>query len=236
MEERIQKIIANSGYCSRRKAEELIEQGKVEVNGKVITAGFKIDKAEAKITIQGKPIASENKKYYYILNKPKGLLVTKDDPQGRQTIYDLKSMKDLNKKINLDLNYVGRLDGMSEGLLILTNDGDLTNILTHPSHHVSKTYQVRTEPTLSKEDIKKLEQGILIEDRKLFSKITNIKDNTFHITIKEGRNRIIRKTLGKLNYQIFQLKRLSIENIKLGDLKEGEIKELDEKIVKELKK
>ena len=169
------------------------------------------------------------------MNKPKGILVTKDDPQNRRIIYNLKSLSKLKKETGQNLNYVGRLDGASEGLLILTNDGELNNILTHPKHKISKTYQVRTEPTLSKEDSKKLEQGLLIEDRKFFAKISNIKTNTFNISIQEGRNRIIRKALEKLDYKIYLLKRISIKNISLGNLKSGEIKRLTDREVEELK-
>ena len=232
--QRIQKIIANSGHCSRRKAEDLIKEGKVKLNGKIAKLGDKAN-PEDKITINGETIIESNENFYYVLNKPKGILVTKDDPQSRKTIYDLPSMIALKKQLNQNLNYIGRLDGMSEGLLILTNDGELNNILTHPKHHVKKTYLIRTEPTLTKADILKIQNGILVDDRKLFAKISNIKSNTFHITIKEGRNRIIRKTLDKLNYKIFQLKRISIENVKLGNLKEGEVAKLIQKEIDFLK-
>jgi len=220
--ERIQKIIANAGYCSRRKAEELIEQGNVKLNDKPAKLGDKAEE-EDKITINNKPLERKQENLYYILNKPKGILVTKSDPKNRRTIYNLKS---ISKNIPT-LNYVGRLDGASEGLLLLTNDGELNNQLTHPKHDVEKTYQVRTEPTLTKEDIKKLKDGLLIDDRKFFAKISAIEKNTFNITIKEGRNRIIRRALEKLNYKIYLLKRISIGNTALGNLKSGEIKKID---------
>ena len=226
MEERIQKIIANSGYCSRRKAEELIEQGKVKLNREPAKLGDKATE-EDKISIEGKLLERKKENLYYILNKPKGILVTKEDPQNRRTIYNLKALSKLKKEIGFNLNYVGRLDGASEGLLLLTNDGELNNQLTHPKHEIKKTYQVRTEPTLTKEDITKLKNGLLIEDRKFFAEISAIEKNTFNITIKEGRNRIIRKALEKLNYKIYLLKRISIENIKLGNLKSGEIKKIE---------
>jgi len=224
--ERIQKIIANAGYCSRRKAEELIEQGKVKLNGETAKLGDKATE-EDKITIEEKTLQRKQENLYYILNKPKGILVTKTDPQNRRTIYNLKALKNIQH-----LNYVGRLDGASEGLLLLTNDGELNNQLTHPKHDVEKTYQVRTEPTLSKEDITKLKNGLLIEDRKFFAKISAIEKNTFNIKIKEGRNRIIRKALEKLNYKIYLLKRISIANISLGNLKSGEIKKIDKPDIK----
>jgi len=218
--ERIQKIIANSGYCSRRKAEELIEQDKVKLNGKLAKLGDKAEEQD-KITIEEKPLTRKKENLYYILNKPKGILVTKTDPKNRRTIYNLKALKNLKH-----LNYVGRLDGASEGLLLLTNDGKLNNQLTHPKHNIEKIYQIRTEPTLTKEDIKKLKDGILIDDRKFFAKISTIEKNTFNIKIKEGRNRIIRRVLEKLNYKIYLLKRISIGSISLGNLKTGEIKKI----------
>jgi 23S rRNA pseudouridine2605 synthase len=232
--ERLQKIIANAGYCSRRKAEKLIEQGKVKLNGELAKLGDKAT-SEDKIVVEGEQILSKDENHYYILNKPKGILVTKSDPKGRRIIYNLKAMSKLKKEIGYDLNYVGRLDGVSEGLLILTNDGELTNRLTHPKHHVSKTYEVRTEPKLSKEDVVKLEKGFLIEGRKFFAKISGVKSNTFEISIQEGRNRIIRRVLEKLNYKIFLLKRISVGNVKLGDLKSGEVRKLSGGEVCELK-
>jgi len=224
--ERIQKIIANAGYCSRRKAEELIEQGKVKLNSETAKLGDKAEEQD-KITINNKPLKRKQENLYYILNKPKGILVTKHDPQNRRTIYNLKS---ISKNIPT-LNYVGRLDGASEGLLLLTNDGELNNQLTHPKHEVEKTYQVRTEPTLTKEDIKKLKDGILIDNKKFFANISAIEKNTFNIKIKEGRNRIIRRALEKLNYKIYLLKRITIGNIALGNLKSGEIKKIKKPII-----
>ena len=229
--ERLQKIIANAGYCSRRKAEELIEQGKVKLNGELAKLGEKAEESD-KIEIEGKELKRKQENYYYILNKPKGILVTKEDPQNRRIIYNLKALSKLKKEIGFDLNYVGRLDGVSEGLLLLTNDGELNNQLTHPKHDVEKTYKIRTEPTITKEDIKKLKDGILIEDRKFFAEISSIEKNTFNIKIKEGRNRIIRRVLeDTLNYKIYLLKRISIGNIALGNLQPGEIKKIEKPII-----
>lgn len=234
--ERVQKIIANSGYCSRRKAEGLIEQGNVKINGQVAKLGDKATQ-EDKIMIEGKPLSLKKKNFYYILNKPKGILVTKDDPRNRRTIYNLKAVSKLGRELGVDLNYVGRLDGMSEGLLILTNDGDLNNMLTHPSHDVKKTYSIRIEPKLTNEDVKKLGVGIMIDERKFFGKVSNMKGNTFDITIGEGRNRIIRRVLEDvLEYKIYQLKRISVGNVKLGVLGSGEVRELSEGEVVGLKK
>ncbi len=226
--ERLQKIIANSGYTSRRKAETLIEQGKVKLNGILVKLGDKAS-PEDKITINNKPLQIKQKNQYYILNKPKGILVTKTDPKNRRTIYNLKSLKNLQH-----LKYIGRLDAMSEGLLILTTDGNLIQKLTHPKHHITKTYQLRTDPVITKRHITDLKEGIPIESRKFYANITNKNNNEFDISIQEGRNRIIRKVLEKLGYKIFQLKRISVANIKLGNLKPGEIKEISEEKIKQL--
>ena len=227
--ERVQKIIANSGFCSRRKAEELIERGEVKLNGKLVKLG---DKAvlEDEIKVGGVLLGKSMKKSYFILNKPKGILVTKDDPKNRRTIYNLKAVSALN----LNLNYVGRLDAMSEGLLILTNDGDLIQKFTHPKYRKTKVYQVRTKPSIKRADITNLKSGIPIDGRKFFAKISNIKNNTFCVSIQEGRNRIIRRVLEKLGYKVYSLKRISMANIKLGDLKSGEVREISEEEIKEL--
>ena len=240
MGERIQKIIANTGYCSRRKAEVLIKEGKVEVNNKKIELGFTVDKDKiktTKITINKKIISLQNKKHYYILNKPRATLVTKNDLKKRKTIYDIPSLKKLHQKINLNLNYVGRLDAMSEGLLILTNDGDLQQSLTHPSKKITKEYHLRVEPRITKEDITKIKNGIMI-DKKIFrGKIKSQKKNEFRIEITEGRNRILRRVFeDNLGYKIFMLKRVKIKNLKLGNLKIGEVRKLSEDEIKDLKK
>lgn len=235
--ERVQKIISNSGYCSRRKAEELIEKGMVKVNNKTIELGTKADKNKDEIKINNTTLNLEKNMHYYILNKPKGILVTKQDPEGRRVIYDLNAMLDLRDKINQELNYVGRLDGMSEGLLILTNDGELNNLLTHPKHHATKTYTIRTEPKISETDIKKIENGIMIDNKNTYGNITDVKDNTFNMTIKEGRNRIIRRILEEtLNYKIYLLKRIEMADIKLGNLETGQLKEIPLENIKKLKK
>jgi 23S rRNA pseudouridine2605 synthase len=219
MNQRIQKIISSSGICSRRKAEEFIKQGKVEVNNKIIKIGDKADPNKDKICIEKKQIKIE-KKVYYILNKPKGILVTAYDPQNRETIFSLDSVKKIKERVFP----VGRLDAMSEGILILTNDGEFANNIMHPRYNVEKTYHIRCEPKLNLEDKKKLEQGIIIDDKKTMpSKIKELEKNEFTITIHEGRNRIVRKMLEKLNYKIYMLKRISIGPIELGNIKTGEI-------------
>jgi len=211
----------------------LIDKGAVRLNGAVAKLG---DKAEAddEIFIEGNRIERSKKKHYYILNKPKGVLVTKKDPRGRKTIYGLDSVRALSKKLGQKLNYVGRLDGMSEGLLILTNDGELTNVLTHPSKHAKKTYKLRTEPVLSRKDVIRIEKGVYIEGRPLVGKVSKIKNNTFCLTIGEGRNRIIRRVMEKLGHGVYMLRRVGVENLELGDLGIGQIKELSAGEISEL--
>ncbi|MFT4304021.1 MAG: pseudouridine synthase [Candidatus Woesearchaeota archaeon] len=222
--ERIQKIIAANGFCSRRKAEELIIKGIVKVNGKIAKIGDTANN-EDKITVDNYLIKPKEKKYY-ILNKPKGLIVTTNDPQERNTIYSLPSLSKLKERIYP----VGRLDAMSEGLLILTNDGDLANKLMHPRYEVKKTYQVRCQPTIKDEDIEKLEKGIIIDGKKTSSAIIKkIKKDEFLITIHEGRNRIIRKMMTKLRYKIYNLKRIGIDDLKLGNLLPGDLKQINKK-------
>jgi 23S rRNA pseudouridine2605 synthase len=236
MEERIQKIIANSGYCSRRKAEVLIKDGKVIVDGKVVGTGYKLEKENSSIIINGKKLKNKNKKYYFLLNKPKGILVTKDDPQKRKTIYEIPAIKKLHQKLKIKLNYVGRLDGISEGLLILTNDGELSNNLTHPSKKITKEYHLRIEPKLKKEDITKAKNGIMIDKIIFFGKIKTKKKNEFTIEITEGRNRILRRIFeDKLKYKIYMLKRIRVKDLKLKSLKIGEVRELSKNEVKDLK-
>lgn len=220
MQERIQKIIASSGYCSRRKAEDLIKQNKVKVNNKPVTIGDKADPLKDEITVDDEKIKTTNK-VYYILNKPKGLLVTMDDPESRNTIYTLLSVSEIEERIFP----VGRLDAMSEGLLILTNDGEYANKIAHPRYNINKTYQIRSEPTLKPEDKENLEKGVVIDGKKTGNAIVKLLEkNEFTITLHEGRNRIIRKMMDKLGYQVYMLKRISIGDLKLENLKEGEIK------------
>lgn len=219
MEERIQKWIAASGYCSRRKAEELIIKGKVLVNGKRATIGEKADPYKDIIKIGSHRITLE-RRAYYILNKPKGILVTMNDPMQRNTIYSLQSVKRIKERVFP----VGRLDAMSQGLLILTNDGEFANKIMHPRYNIKKTYKVRCEPQLADNDKAKIEQGFMIEGIKTNpARITRLEKNEFLITIHEGRNRIIRNMLEALNYKIYLLKRISIGHLKMNNLNPGEV-------------
>jgi len=235
--QRLNKFIASSGLCSRRKADELIGQEKVEVNGKLVTElGFQIGLKD-KVTVNGeliKPLKLE----YYRFYKPAGYITTADDEKGRKTIYDvipseLKSLKP-----------VGRLDKDSTGLIIMTNDGDLINEMTHPSIKIPKIYVVTVNGKVTPADGEKMFNGIEIEtdtgDKKiayaeLFPvEITN-KQSVLKVTLYQGINRQIRKMFAALGYEVVSLKRVQHANITIEGLKKGQIKLMKPKQVKELK-
>ncbi|MBI2572840.1 rRNA pseudouridine synthase [Candidatus Woesearchaeota archaeon] len=212
--ERVQKIIANSGYCARRKAEELIEQGRVQVNDKPIKLG---DKAKSfdRITIDGKPIHSE-RKVYIMLNKPFGYVTTTEDPHEERIITKLI---DIPQRIYP----VGRLDKFTGGLIILTNDGDFANRIMHPRYEIEKTYYVKTERSISNEEIMMLRKGIMIEDRMTSeAKVKRLSLTEIELTIHEGRNRIVRKMMESFEHMVKVLIRIQIGRLKLGHLKPGQ--------------
>jgi 23S rRNA pseudouridine2605 synthase len=226
MQERIQKVIANAGLMSRRRAEELIKAGRVFVNGKRETIGNKADPEKDKIVVdgillQGNPQTA--KKAYYALHKPKFVVVTKVDSEGRKTIYDLPSVQKIPEKVLP----AGRLDLMTEGLLILSDDGEFINKLTHPSFNIEKLYYIRLEPAFKEDDIETLGQGIMIDGRRTpKSAVRKIRQNEIVITIHEGRNRIVRKMMESLGYKIYALRRIRIGKINLGNLGLGETRPL----------
>lgn len=238
MEERIQKIIASRGYCSRRQAEALIEKGVVFVNGEKATLGLKVD-VDAKIVIDGKEVLainSEDKKVYLALNKPLGVITTSSDDRNRKTITSL-----IDKKYGRVFP-VGRLDINSSGLIFLTNDGDFANLVMHPSSSLGKTYAVTCKGSLTSLECKKLENGILLEDGYTSkAEVTLVKStdevSKIYITIHEGRNRQVRNMLKAINHDVISLKRVAIGNYKLKDsLKPGQYEEIDIKEVEKIKK
>ena len=231
--ERLQKIIANSGVCSRRKAEELISQGKVTVNGKIISElGFKADESDD-IRVNGEKISAEQKAVF-LLNKPKNVISSSSDDRGRTTVVDLIDS-------NLRLYPLGRLDYDSSGLLLLSNDGELMQKLIHPKYEVEKTYQVTIDGLINDNEISQLEKGIEIEDyvtapakAKLIRKNENRYTSFLEITIHEGKNREIRKMFEKLGYHVLKLHRIKEANIELGNLKSGEYRRLKPYEIKKL--
>lgn len=235
MQERVQKIISNAGYCSRRKAEELIEQGKVKVNGSVIKLGDKAEKFKDEIIVEGR-ILRFAKRLYLLLNKPPGYVCSRDDPNIKENIYSLIDTKDR-------LYSVGRLDTMSEGAIILTNDGDFANKIMHPRYETIKEYKVILDKQFTKKDKEDVERGVLVEDEKGSYLLKGIKvrvdeeePNIVFFTLHEGKNRVIRKILKKLGYRIAKLIRIKIGEIGLKGLALGTYRTLTNKEIKSLLK
>lgn len=232
--ERLQKVIASSGYCSRRKAEDLIKEKRVSVNGNIVTEmGTKVDTSDI-IEIDGKMLNKQNDKVYYLLNKPRGVISSAEDEKGRKTVVDLI---DTTERIYP----VGRLDYDTTGLIILTNDGNLTNLLTHPSNKVPKTYLAKLKGVIDKETIAKLKSGPIVEGRKVevvdfkIKKKDTIKDATYIlITIIEGRNHIVKKLFESLGFLVDKLTRVSYDFLTIDNLKSGEYRALSIKEVKKL--
>lgn len=223
---RIQKMIADSGYCSRRKAEALMSQGRVKVNGRPVKLGDKCGFRDI-ITIDGERIYMPKKKnfIYIMLNKPRGYVTTVSDELDRRCVMDLIS--DIDERVYP----VGRLDRNSEGLLLFTNDGEFANSIMHPSRHISKTYRVTVRPDISDEQLVQLAEGVEIDGRKTLPANVVVKEKqqgrvVLMITIKEGRNRQIRKMCEAVGLEVARLRRVSVGPLKLGMLKPGTWREL----------
>lgn len=230
---RLQKHLSQSGIASRRKAEELIMDGKVRVNGRIATIGTKVDPKRDKVTVSGKNVIAQTQKVYIMLHKPRGFVTTMKDELDR------KCVNDLVKDVGVKLFPVGRLDKDSEGLLIMTNDGEFANNLTHPSAHVNKTYRVTVKGEVSDEKLIKLQDGILLDGRKTLPCEVFVAerkpDRTVLIfIIQEGRNRQIRRMCDEVGFQVIRLKRTEIAGVKLGMLPQGSWRNLNEKEMRHL--
>lgn len=232
--ERLQKVIANSGYTSRRKAEELILDGKVLVNGNVVKElGVKVSSNDS-IVVEGKNLNTNTRKVYYLLNKPRGVISSVKDEAGRKTVVEFIKTEER-------IYPVGRLDYDTTGLIILTNDGELANKLMHPKNGVEKTYIAKLEGVIDIDAIKKLKRGVVVEGRKVnivkfkIKKKDIVKETTLiEVTIVEGRNHIVKKLFKELGYEVQKLTRVSLDFLTIDGLKSGEYRELSLKEVKKL--
>ena len=235
---RLQKYMAECGVASRRKCEEYIAAGRVMVNGSVVTEmGVQVEETDD-VWFDGKPIAPEKRQQYIMLNKPQGVVTTLSDPQGRKTVRDL--IKDIPERIYP----VGRLDYDTEGLLLLTNDGELMQNITHPSKEVEKLYVVRVRGQLTEQALGRLESGLTLDDghRTSPAKVTLLPDDPAHmgqknltIAVHEGHNRLVRRMFQAVGTQVVYLRRERIGTLNLGHLKVGTWRHLSEKEVEYLR-
>jgi 23S rRNA pseudouridine2605 synthase len=229
MEVRLQKLIAGTGLASRRKAEMLIAAGRVMVNGKVVTElGTKVDPARDHVKVDGKHLSSAEPFVYLILNKPKNVMSTLDDPGGRPTV------KDYLHGISLRVFPVGRLDFDSEGLMLMTNNGDLAQALLHPRYHVPKTYLIKVKGILTDDKIRQLEQGVRLEEGMtspaMVKKIKKAEANSWlEITIREGRKHQVKRMLESVGHPVIKLTRVKMGPLSLGSLGSGEFRFLTDR-------
>ena len=220
--ERLQKVLAALGWGSRRLCEELIADGRVTVNGEVAELGRRVDTLVDVVAVDGVPIGVRPDLVYYLLNKPRGVISTAHDPQGRPTVVDLVPQSPR-------VFPVGRLDGETEGLLLLTNDGELTHFLTHPSKGVEKEYLVllRGNPRLNESQLKRLRQGVELDDGVTApAKVSQRSDMTLSMTIHEGRNRQVRRMIEAIGHDVERLVRTRIGPLVDTRLKPGAWREL----------
>lgn len=233
--ERLQKVIAQAGITSRRKAEGMIVEGRVEVNGEIITElGFKVKKGD-QIYVDGKPIVKESK-VYFVMNKPKRSMCTSEDEFDRTTVVSLVNCKER-------IFTVGRLDYDTSGVLILTNDGEFANKIIHPRYHIAKIYNLTINGILSAEHIRQLKEGIVLDDgfKTHGAKVKNVdrdkekNQTTFDLTIYEGKNRQIKRMMEALGFEVRRLHRSQLGILKCSDLRQGEYRILKPFEVKQLK-
>lgn len=225
MQERVQKFLSEQGIASRRKAEEFIRSGQVSINGRKANLGDKVDPDIDEIKVYGKVVKQDKKKLYIALNKPRGYVVSKRDPQGRKTVFSL-----LPDDMRTKVWNVGRLDFDTEGLLILTNDGDLTQKLAHPKYEHDKEYEVVTEPQAKDAQLDKLREGVEIATGMTHPAKIKVRSNKIYITIHEGKKRQIRRMFMSVGLAVKNLKRIRINKLQLPkNLAPGEFLLIDKK-------
>lgn len=230
---RLNKYLADCGVGSRRACDKLIEEGKVKVNDKVANVTTQVEEGD-KVSVNGKRVGAGKKLTYLMLHKPKGCVTTVTDDLGRKTVMDF--VQDIHSRVYP----VGRLDYDTEGLLLLTNDGDLANKLTHPSNEVPKTYVARISGELSQADVHQLEKGVLVDGKVTAPALVKILQGDVHhtrveITIHEGRNRQVKKMFEAVGKEVEFLKRVAIGELHLGGLQRGKYRFLTEKEINYLK-
>jgi len=222
---RLQKYLAQAGVASRRHAEEMIAAGRVSVNGEVVTAmGVQVEAGDA-VCVDGNPIAAAEEKVYILLFKPRGVVTTASDPQGRTTVLEI--LPGLSQRVYP----VGRLDYDTEGALLLTNDGELAHRMMHPSYEIEKKYRVRVWGKVTEENIQALCRGVQLEDgltapAKAVIVARGADETTLHLTLHEGRNRQVRRMLEAVGFPVRELRRIAVGQIDLGTLKPGEWRHL----------
>ncbi len=230
---RLQKFMADNGIASRRKCEEMIEQGLVKVNGVTAHIGDKVNPKKDKVSVKGRKLSVQDNMKYIVLHKPRGYITTMQDEQGR------KCVAELVQDVGVRIYPVGRLDRESEGMLLMTNDGAFSNAMTHPTRHVPKTYRVTIRPTITDEQIAAFQDGIEIDGRMTAPANIRVIDKSegrvvVEVILYEGRNRQIRRMFEELGIEVARLKRTAVGSIKLGMLPQGKWRELDEEEVRKL--
>ena len=235
-EERIQKILAKAGVASRREAERMILEGRVMVNGKVIDQmGFKADPAKDHIKVDGKRIPRFESKVTLLLNKPRGYLSTVTDPEGRPTVMDLVT------KVKGRIYPVGRLDFDAEGLLLLTNDGDLANLLSHPKFSVARAYLAKVSGVPDERGLGRLMKGVVLEDGRARAVSVHVlrlseKNSWVRVVVAEGRNHLVKRMFSAIGHSVLKLKRVGFGPIPLGNLPTGEFRYLTPEEIEKLKR
>jgi len=231
---RLQKMLADCGVASRRKAEEMIEAGRVAVNGVRASVGDKVDVKKDKVTLDGEPVQPVDEKLYIMVHKPRGYLTTVTDDRGR------KCVSELVEELGVRLYPIGRLDKDSEGLLLMTNDGEFANLISHPSTHVPKIYRVTVRPGVSEDQLTRMSVGIEIDGRMTAPATIRVLEQqqgrvVLEFVIHEGRNRQIRKMCEAVGLEVARLKRTAIGGVKLGMLPQGQFRDLEPDEIRRLR-